>query len=637
MQRERLLAPGTCGGLDRKSANDHSTHAMSMTRKLLQHPLTHVLTILLVGVLAYSNSFRAPFVFDDLESIPGNEVIRDLGNFLPGGPGYDFLFRRWIGYFTFALNYRFGGLDVTGYHLFNLAVHLCNASLVLLLVRLTFRTPFLAGSRIGRHSGTAGLLAALFFVAHPVQTQAVTYIFQRMASLCTLFYLLALALYVAARVDQESPRQEGGDRKGPVAGGWRPLLLLAASVTAAVLAMQTKEIAFTLPLAALLYEFCFFRGGWRRRSLVLLPLLLTLAIIPLMVLAEGQVSADLTLLSTRTHIPRSHYVLTQLPVLATYLRLLVLPVGQNLDYDYPVYTTFFTPPVFLAFLLAAAIGALAGILFHATCGPRVGSRSTADPAVRFISFGLIWFFLTLTVEAGVVPLADVIYEHRLYLPSVGLAAALATAVVLLSQRTTRLLGGRLPLFAAAAVIVALTVATWQRNHIWQSEVRLWEDVTHKSPRKARPWYNLGTYLTDGGRPVEAIPALLRAVTLDPQYAAAWHNLGRAYLMTGRNGEALPALRTAVRLNPEMDNAAVNLSGALINARLPWEAVPVLESVRRRSPDWPEARFNLGLAYLGIGNREAARSELAALRRIASPLAAALAREIGRATANARSE
>lgn len=622
-----------------------------MKKSPLHHPLAHLSLILLLGTLAYSNTFGGPFVLDDLESIVRNETIRGLGNFLPGGSGLDFHFRRWVAYFSFAVNYRLGGLSVTGYHLVNLVVHLGTAALVYALVRLTFRTPVLADSRLAPQAGSVALLATLFFVVHPVQTQAVTYIVQRLTSLCTLFYLLSLVLYARGRLRHEESVHGSRITK--------TLHLFAASVLAAVLAMFTKEIAFTLPLTALLFEFSFFRGDPRKRLLLLLPLLLTLAIIPILVLSGQELSAEGTLRQTRVDIPRLHYLLTQLPVIATYLRLLILPVNQNLDYDYPIYTTFFTPPVFLSFLPLAGLFTWALYLFWRTratrsFAPDHGSRITDrdgnpspltphssrladDPSVRMIAFGLCWFFLTLSVESSFVPLPDLIFEHRLYLPMAGIAAAAAVMILILVQRTSALLAGRLPLIAAAVIILALTGATWQRNRVWRSEVSLWADVTRKSPGKARPWYNLGTHLTDSGRPAEAIPPLMRAVSIDPQFADAWHNLGRAYLLTNHVAEALPSLRAAVRLDPEMDNAAVNLAAALIHHGLYAEAIPLLERVCQRIPAWAEARFNLGLAYAGVGNFRAAQRELTLLSRLSPSQARSLAKLIDQAARASRPE
>lgn len=596
-----------------------------MLKKFLCHPFCHVLIILLFGTLAYANSFGGPFVLDDLKSIANNEIIRDLGNFLPGGSGHDFIPRRWIGYFSFALNYHFSGLDVTGYHLFNLAVHLGTALLVYTLVRLTFRTPKLAGSSLAPQAGMVALLTALLFVAHPVQTQAVTYIVQRLASLCTFFYLLALVLYVAARlkIDKQPPR----------AARWQVLLLLTGAVVATLLAMQTKEIAFTLPLIIAFYEVSFFHGTWRRRALYLLPLLLTLPLIPYNVLfAEGAdpvLSGSVALedpLRAHTDLPRSHYLFTQFRVIVTYLRLLVWPTGQNLDYNYPVFTTFFTPPVLLSFLLLLALFALAVYLYGFK---RNGSDNTseADHSLRFVAFGIVCFFLTLSVESGLIPLADVISEHRLYLPSVGFFMAVAGLIVLGAQKVPQPIAARCLLPAVMLVIALLTAATWQRNQVWQSTATLWSDVIRKSPAKPRPWYNLGTHLIGINKPGEAIPALRQAVKLDRDYGEAWHNLGRASLMLGRFEQALFPLRQAVRIDPEMDHAVVNLSIALITLNQPKEAVSRLERIRQKHPELPYVRYNLGLAYLGISDLDGARKELAALNRIDLRMANSLAQQI----------
>ncbi|MBE0577687.1 MAG: tetratricopeptide repeat protein [Desulfuromonadales bacterium] len=602
-----------------------------MLKKILYHPLSHLLLIMLIGFLAYANTFGVPFVLDDLESINRNEVIRDLGNYIPGGPGYDFLFRRWFGYFTFALNYYFSGLDVTGYHLFNLTVHICTALLVYAFVRLTFRTPFLVDSKVAQQAAVTALLAALFFVAHPVQTQAVTYTVQRLTSLCTLFYLLALVLYVAARLRSEVPRQES-ERGRQTSGGWHIPLLLAGSVVSAVLAMFTKEIAFTLPLAALLYEVCFFHGAWQRRGILLLPVLLTVSLIPILVLSDESLPTTGGLPQTEADIPRLDYLFTQFRVLVTYLRLLVLPVNQNLDYDYPVFSSFFTPPVFLSFVVLAA---LLGFAIHLS-GFRIksaGNAPLARPELRLIAFGIFWFFLTLAVESSFIPIADVIFEHRLYLPSIGVAVAMATAIILAREKTISFYGGKMPMIAAAMIIIALTLATWQRNKVWQNEVSLWGDVARKSPQKHRPWFNLGTHLmTDSGQPEEAIPALLHAVARDPGHAESWHNLGSSYLMSARPREAIMPLRTAVRLKPDMADAAVNLAVALIHNGNPLEAVPILEEVGQRLPQWPVAHINLGIAYVGIGKLDDARRELAILNQIAPQLAPTLAEKIKQAAA-----
>jgi hypothetical protein len=311
-----------------------------------------LLLIAIVGLISYSNSFIVPFQFDDLHNIAENPVVHDLDNFTSSLSGYNYNPRRVVGYFTLALNYHVGGTDVTGYHIVNLIIHLINSLLVYFLVVLTFRTPYFRTVESGGEQSCFGrfiaLFTALLFVVHPVQTQAVTYIVQRFTSLATLFYLLSVVLYVWGRIT------------GVERSGGRAVILYVLSVLSAVLAMKTKEIAFTLPLAVVLYEWIFFQVPWRKRVLVLLPVLLTLIIVPLSVMGTdkplGEVLSDLSEKSRiQTDIPRWDYLVTQMRVITTYIRLIFLPVNQNLDYDYPVYRSLFDPPVLMSFLFLVVI------------------------------------------------------------------------------------------------------------------------------------------------------------------------------------------------------------------------------------------------------------------------------------------
>ncbi len=119
--------------------------------------------------------------------------------------------------------------------------------------------------------------------------------------------------------------------------------------------MKTKEIAFTLPIMILLYEFIFFKSTLKRKLVFLVPVLLTLVIVPMSMLhidkPLGEVLSDLSEKSRlQTDMSRGDYLMTEMRVIVTYIRLIFLPVNQNLDYDYPIYRSFFSPPVFLSFL-----------------------------------------------------------------------------------------------------------------------------------------------------------------------------------------------------------------------------------------------------------------------------------------------
>jgi len=129
---------------------------------------------------------------------------------------------------TFALNYYLHGLDVRGYHLINLIIHLTNALLIWRLILLTFSSPVMKNAEISRHKNIIAFLTGLLFVTHPLATQSVTYIAQRFASLATLFYLLSLILFVLGKLRQ--------DNKTIIS------FLFGGSLISGILGMLTKEI-----------------------------------------------------------------------------------------------------------------------------------------------------------------------------------------------------------------------------------------------------------------------------------------------------------------------------------------------------------------------------------------------------------
>lgn len=380
-----------------------------------KHIIFSLLSIIILGTIIYSNTFDASWHFDDHSAIVENYGIRDLKGTVQSGGS------RWVGFITFALNYHFGKLDVFGYHLVNIGIHLISAILVYFLVFLTLKTPCLKDTKISRYTVFLSLASGLIFVAHPIQTQAVTYIVQRFTSLATLFYLLSLVFFIKARLYH---------LVGKKFYSLSHLGYYVGSLVAAFLAMKTKEITITLPAIILLYEFCFFSPSLKaliKKIVYLIPFLLAFFIIPLssygirllgisggtfIGIAEvGDVIGDAT--QETTAISRTDYLLTQFNVIVTYIRLLFFPVNQNLDYDYPISHTLFEFPTFLSFLFLASIVIFGVWMFRKS---------------RLISFGIFWFFITLSVESSIIPIRDVIFEHRVYLPSVGFVISLTVAV-----------------------------------------------------------------------------------------------------------------------------------------------------------------------------------------------------------------
>jgi Flp pilus assembly protein TadD len=536
----------------------------------------HLLLILLVGVACYAHTLQVPFVLDDRTSIVENQLIKDLPGFL--ADGFSQVPRRFVGYLTFALNYKLGGLQLRGYHLVNLGVHLLTSLLVYCFCRLTCTSRYLRASRLVRLFPLISLFAALLFVAHPLQTQAVTYLSQRVASLAALFYLLSLTCHARARQLQAAGTSP-----------WRPVLLWSCSLAAALLAMTTKETAFTLPFMLLVYDLFFFPAGWRKRLPLVLPVLLAIILIPIFFrVTPGDALSSLERsLSAATRISRWDYFLTQLCVITTYLRLLFLPIGQNLDYDYPLQTALLSPRALGSLLLLSGLLMLAAFLFRR-------SRS-GEPSLRLASFGIVWFFIALSVESSIIPITDVIFEHRLYLPSVGIF--IAFSAVLAYVATGRRTG---PLTACIVGITAmLACATWQRNLIWSDEVTLWRDTVHKSSGKDRPHANLGKALLQKGRVEEAIRELETALSLNPGNGEAWSNLGAADMKKGDYEAARKHLRTAVKLIPNSFAARYNLGLVLTHGGRTDLAAAEFMAAVQLNPYSAEAHNHLAIACASL--------------------------------------
>ena len=314
--------------------------------------LLSVISIFSLGIIAYSNTFFCSFYYDDLPFIVLNPAIKNISdlqhiwNFLPC---------RFILYLSFALNYHFSHLNVFGYHLVNLLVHLGSAIFVWWLTLLTFSTPVMKEERIACHANIIALLAGLVFVAHPIQTESVTYILQRAASMATLFYLASLCLYIKARLLQGEGLASSQGR-----------IYYISSLITAIMAMFIKEITITLPLMILFYEISFFKTKLNFIWKQLLPFLLTILIIPLTMLftqSSKSISARemQSVIQGSTQISSMHYLLTQFRVMLTYIRLVFLPFNQNLDYDYPIFKSLFEWPILISYLF------LITILFWAKC------------------------------------------------------------------------------------------------------------------------------------------------------------------------------------------------------------------------------------------------------------------------------
>jgi hypothetical protein len=532
--------------------------------------LLPITLILLTAVFCYSNSFLVPFVLDDVTSILLN----------PQTSSFAFSFKpRILGDLSFALNYKLHGFDLPGYHLTNLSLHLTNALLLYACVLTIFSTPVFTSLNTQKACRHLALAAAILFVAHPLQTAAVTYLAQRVTLMATLFYLLSVILYLKSRL---SPNTLGS------------AALFILSLVSAAASLLSKENAATIPIAILLCEMTFFTGADRKRifspGLYLLPLLVALFLTNRAGIFQSDLPAALLNMTAESGAPpRFTYLLSQFPVILGYLRLFFLPIGQNLDHDVALRSSIADPVVIASFLALLFIMASALLLW------RKGRKGEGfnNRFLLLAGFGIGWFFITICLESGVVPIRDLMFEQRVYLPSAGLVTAVTgISWFLFARWSSEGRGSRNFSVMILILTAALVVMTFSRNRVWRSEVTLWEDAVRKSPAKGRAYGALGHAYQREGRMAEAEKVYKDAVRLAPADYIARNNLGAIYLKQRRYADAAGEFKRAIELFPSTAAAHFNLGladaalGSLVEAEASFS-----EAIRLKS-DYREARENL---------------------------------------------
>ncbi len=554
-----------------------------MPWRLLGGSRPRVLLIWLFVAGVYSNSFQAAFQFDDIGNIVENPAIKDLGYFGDFGLArrdlspwiFGILKNRYVGALTFALDYEVHGLEVFGYHLVNVAIHGWNAAMVYGLVLLLFRTPLLAGVGNRQRTRDMAFFAALLFAVHPLQTQAVTYIVQRYASLVAAFYLAAILCYGAFRLGR-------GRRKW----GWYALALLFS-----LAAVKTKENAFTLPMALLLFELSFFRTPKRNLLAGLLPFFMVVAIIPLSMKGKGVATV---LLDEGIH-SRSTYFWTQLVVLVKYLAMLIVPMGQNIDHDVALRASPFVVDVLLCGALLVAL-ATAGVVSLKRAGKE-------RPELRVVGFGILWFFLTISVESSIIPIPNVMFEHRVYLPSVGFFVAFCVGLFAWAEgggRERNRFRFRLVVGFLGLAVLVLGAVAYGRNAVWRTPVTLWADAARKSPGKPRPHNNLANAYLDQGRLDEAIREFKVALSLDPGHESARIGLARAFGEKGMTTEAEALLGWSLRRAPDSVEARITLGNSLQKKGFWKEACGQYRLAVEAGPAHAGALYNLAVCRRELG-------------------------------------
>ncbi len=578
--------------------------------------------------IAYSNSLSGQFIFDDLHSISYNPTIRRLSRldlvFSPPGEGVAVQNRPVVN-LTLAINYALDGLRPTGYHLFNLAIHIVSALALLGIIRRTLLLPKFA-DRFGPHALAYAVPVALLWALHPLNTEAVTYIIQRTESLFSMFYLLTLYFCIRGHGSEDRRRR------------WQ---WYAAAIASCLAGMGSKEAMVTAPVMMLLYDRVFVADSWkdvfRRRWGLYAGLAATWLLLARASGARGGAAGF------GFGMTWWEYARTQFWAICRYLRLTFWPAGFVLNYGAWIART---PGEIVPY--AVVVAALAGGTLAAYFRwPWVGFLGT-------------WFFVVLAPSSSIVPLVtQTVAEKRMYLP----LAAVVTLVVFTAAAMGRRLLRRAPLpetvrrrrgrawaiSATAPLSLVLGMLTLFRNHDYRSPLAIWDDTIRKRPdsagaylSRASAYENLGEWdleIADCNKALELLPNyadaylnrgnaylgkgdldraiadFTRAIELRPNDAQAYVNRGNAYADKGDNEAALADYSKALEINPLLAEAFNNRG--LIYGQA-GDLARALEEYSRAlaiNPDHIEAHANRAVLYIAAGEFALAQADLRALKRL----------------------
>jgi protein O-mannosyl-transferase len=438
----------------------------------------------LTGLLAYLNSFSVPFHYDDFHFLKEQIFIKSFPLYL------DWITRNYAAIissrafllFTFYLNYMAGGLDTFGYHLVNLGIHIAVAfSFYLLIAR------YVDNKENDRYHMIA-ILAALFFIVHPINTESVTYISSRSSELSTLLMMGTMLLFFRATERRFS------------------ILPYGFSIVLFVLGLASKESAIVTPALLILFDY-YFVAGKDGNFLSLSRIKYHLPFWAMMAAGFAFYAGSISHPEMYDR-PWTTHLLTEIKVFVEYLRLMILPVGLTIDHSVTESTSF-DPRVVLSMAIVAGLLLTAYLLRNKN---------------RVLSFSILWFFINLTPFLAM-RMSDFMTERWVYAAGLGFCLALGA---LLFDATLRY--KRIGIAMVVGISLFLGVLTIMRNDVYRDPITLWADALKKAPEKSRPYTNLSASYLERGNIDKAIAVMELSLKQGNRAIATYLNLAIAYYM-----------------------------------------------------------------------------------------------------------
>ena len=519
-----------------------------------------IVLVIISGLFVYGNALYGKFLWDDYGLVRDNTYIKSLSHigkiFITNiGAGRDVIsnFYRPMQILTYALDYSLWGLNAFGYHLTNILFHIAVALLLYWLVSIIFKNYWLS------------FLSAIFFVVHPIHTEAVAYISGRADIIAAFFFLLTLIFYIQY-IDSGRGR------------------LFVFVLLFYPVALLSKECSLILPLLIVFYHYI---SKIKIKTKILLFLLIETAIyifIRLVVLkSDPVVLSNVSYLSDR--LPGFFLAVSE------YIRLILLPFNLHMEYGLKFFK--FTDPG----VISGALIFIAGLL--CLVKKRSLPRKNSDGIVQGLSiwlFAIGWFFITLFPASNIYPINAYMAEHWAYLPSLGIFIVISYGIISLCK---------LRLFQLFSIILAILLVyfyaslTMQQNNYWRTPTIFLERTLQYAPYSPRLNSELGDEYTAVRNDARAQELYEKVIKINPRYQSAYIGLGNLYYESGRVIEALKVYKKAIDINPDFPEPYIGLGNTLFMLNQKAEAIKSYEKAILLRPNLANVYYNIAVVYLSL--------------------------------------
>ncbi len=516
-----------------------------------------------IGLLVFYGTLHSPFHYDDAHAIVDNPHIKDLSKFQEN-VGFQNIFNRSVLLFSFAINQHIGKLEVFGYHLVNILIHILCSILWFFLVRELLHIEPVEKRSV---KNKLPLVCAFIHLVNPLSIQAVTYISSRSSLLATFFYLLTF--YIFTKILKPA-KEDDSKYKTPI--------LIICLLIFLFLGIATKEIVASLPLMAIVYLWLA-TPEEKRKSLIpkfISILFLLIAFLSYRYFQQGNLfslKAD----PTSGDMNRILYLLSQVKVVVSYYLLkLLAPFNLNFEPDINLYQTWFHWDWFISLIFLMLVGI-----------------TVYRQASKIIKFGAVWFFITLLPTSSFIPLKQLATEHRTYLPGLGFSLILGWMFLNVRGRQ----GMTKILFIIFILLTSLL--TLNRSLDFRSEISLWEDTAQKSPRKALVQNNLATAYMGAGQLGKAKTALEAALVIKPLQIDSHVNLGHIAGRQKNWEKAIEKFDLGIALGTKKADTFYYSGFARNNLGKYQEAIPYFKKAISMKPFKADYHFDLGNSYKNL--------------------------------------